>query len=102
MASELDQVILKLGIDKILQQSVSQSTLDRLESEIRAKDVNNVLGAIDRAISGLGQVISPRTGTSPPLPGMDGLGEKTTLGGCPPAAPSPYAFVEGAMMLQPP
>ena len=57
LATGLDKVIPKLGIDQVLEQGVSQSAVDRIAPGVRAKDVNSVLGALDRAIPGLGRVV---------------------------------------------
>jgi hypothetical protein len=99
VATGLDQVIPKLGIDKMLEQGVSQSTLDRLAPGVRAKDVNNVLGALDRAIPGLGQVVRKNANVAA-VAGIDALGQETTLEGRP-ARAFPLRFVEGAVMLGP-
>jgi hypothetical protein len=95
----LDRVIPKLGIDKVLEQGVSQSTLDRLAPGVRAKDVNNVLGALDRAIPGLGQVVRKNANVAAAV-GIDALGQETTLEGRP-ARAFPLRFVDGAVMLGP-
>lgn len=99
VATGLDQVIPKLGIDKMLEQGVSQSTLDRLAPGVRAKDVNSVLGALDRAIPGLGQVVRKNANVAA-VAGIDALGQETTLEGRP-ARAFPLRFVDGAVMLGP-
>ncbi|ABD05550.1 conserved hypothetical protein [Rhodopseudomonas palustris HaA2] len=95
----LDQVIPKLGIDKVLEQGVSQSTLDRLAPGVRANDVNNVLGALDRAIPGLGRVVRQNANVGVAA-GINALGQEATLEGRP-ARAVPLRFVDGAVMLGP-
>ena len=95
----LDKVIPKLGIDKVLEQGVSQSTLDRLAPGVRAKDVNNVLGALDRAIPGLGKVVRQNANVGVAA-GINALGQEAMLEGRP-ARAFPLRFVDGAVMLGP-
>jgi hypothetical protein len=99
VAAGLDQVIPKLGIDKVLEQGVSQSAVDRLAPGVRAKDVNNVLGALDRAIPGLGQMVRKNANVAAAA-GIDALGQETSLEGRP-ARAFPLRFVDGAVMLGP-
>ncbi|MFC0239045.1 DUF2125 domain-containing protein [Rhodopseudomonas telluris] len=95
----LDKVIPKLGIDKVLEEGVSQSTLDRLAPGVRANDVNNVLGALDRAIPGLGRVVRQNANVGVAA-GINALGQEATLEGRP-ARAVPLRFVDGAVMLGP-
>ncbi|MBI5131634.1 MAG: DUF2125 domain-containing protein [Rhodopseudomonas palustris] len=95
----LDKVVPKLGIDKVLEQGVSQSTLDRLAPGMRANDVNNVLGALDRAIPGLGRVVRQNANVGVAA-GINALGQEATLEGRP-ARAVPLRFVDGAVMLGP-
>ncbi|MGP9814463.1 DUF2125 domain-containing protein [Rhodopseudomonas sp. NSM] len=95
----LDKVIPKLGIDKVLEEGVSQSTLDRLAPGVRANDVNNVLGALDRAIPGLGRVVRQNANVGVAA-GISALGQEATLEGRP-ARAFPLRFVDGAVMLGP-
>lgn len=95
----LDKVVPKLGIDKVLEEGVSQSTLDRLAPGVRANDVNNVLGALDRAIPGLGRVVRQNANVGVAA-GINALGQEATLEGRP-ARAVPLRFVDGAVMLGP-
>src|ERR1700680_1444125 len=51
----LEKVIPALGIEKMLEEGVPQATLDRVAPGVRTQDVNNLFGALDRAIPGLGE-----------------------------------------------
>ncbi|WP_322514577.1 DUF2125 domain-containing protein [Rhodopseudomonas palustris] len=95
----LDKVIPKLGIDKVLEEGVSQSTIDRLAPGVRANDVNNMLGALDRAIPGLGRVVRQNANVGVAA-GINALGQEATLEGRP-ARAVPLRFVDGAVMLGP-
>ncbi|MBB1090628.1 DUF2125 domain-containing protein [Rhodopseudomonas palustris] len=95
----LDKVIPKLGIDKMLEQGVPQSTLDRVAPGVRAGDVNNVLGALDRAIPGLGKVVRQNANVGVAA-GINALGQEAVLEGRP-ARAFPLRFIDGAVMLGP-
>ena len=53
----IEKVIPALGIDKMLDEGVPQATLDRVAPGVKTQDVNNLFGALDRAIPGLGKVV---------------------------------------------
>src|SRR5712672_1405322 len=53
----LEKVIAALGIDKMLEDGVPQATLDRVAPGVKTQDINNLMGALDRAIPGLGNVV---------------------------------------------
>ena len=99
VATGLDKVIPKLGIEQVLEQGVSQSAIDRVAPGVRAKDVNNILGALDRAIPGLGRVVRQNANAGVAA-GIDALGQEAVLEGKP-ARAFPLRFVEGAVMLGP-
>src|SRR5258708_17041499 len=48
-----------LGIEKMLDEGVPQATLDRVAPGVKTSDVTNLFGALDRAVPGLGKVVSP-------------------------------------------
>ena len=48
----IEKVIPALGIEKMLEEGVPQATLDRVAPGVKSQDVNNLLGALDRAIPG--------------------------------------------------
>ena len=52
----LEKVVPALGIEKMLEEGVPQATLDRVAPGVRTQDLNNLFGALDRAIPGLGKV----------------------------------------------
>ena len=53
----LEHVIPALGIDKMLEEGVPQATLDKVAPGVKTQDLNNLFGALDRAVPGLGKVI---------------------------------------------
>jgi hypothetical protein len=95
----LEKVVPALGIDKILEQGVPQETLDRLAPGLKAEQVDKAMGALDKLIPGLGNVVRQQAPAA--LGGVVGMmGEKTTLEGRP-AQSFPLRFSEGAVYLGP-
>ena len=93
----LEKVIPALGIDKILEQGVSQETLNRLAPGLKAEQVDKAMGALDKLIPGLGNVVRQQAPAA--LGGIVGmLGQKTTLEGKP-AQAFPLRFADGAIYL---
>jgi hypothetical protein len=95
----LDQVIAALGIEKILDEGVPQATLDRVAPGVKTADVNNMLGALDRAIPGLGKVVKQNANVAAAA-GINALGKDAMLEGKQ-ARSFPLRFVDGAMFLGP-
>ncbi|ABD90384.1 DUF2125 domain-containing protein [Rhodopseudomonas palustris] len=95
----LDKVVPALGIDKMLEQGVPQATLDRVAPGVRAKDVNSVLGALDRAIPGLGKAVRQNANAGVAA-GINALGKDAVLEGRP-ARAFPLRFVDGAVFIGP-
>jgi len=95
----LDKAVNALGIDKLLELGVSQEALDRLAPGVRAKDVNNILGALDRAIPGLGNFARKNAGAGL-VAGVNAIGTAATLDGKP-ARAFPLKFVDGAVFFGP-
>jgi hypothetical protein len=95
----LDKVIAALGIEKILDEGVPQATLDRVAPGIKTADVNNLLGALDRAIPGLGKVVKQNANVAAAA-GINALGKDAMLEGKK-ARAFPLRFVDGAMFLGP-
>jgi hypothetical protein len=95
----IEKVIAALGIDKMLQDGVPQATLDRLAPGVKTQDVNNLLGALDRAIPGLGNVVKQNASIGVAA-GINALGKQATLEGKK-ARAFPLRFVEGAVFLGP-
>jgi hypothetical protein len=50
----MEKVVPALGLDSILEQGVSQATLDRLAPGLKAEQVDKAMGALDKLIPGLG------------------------------------------------
>lgn len=95
----MDKIVPALGLDKILEQGVSQSTLDRLAPGLKAEQVDKAMGALDKLLPGLGNVVRQKAPVA--LGGIVGmLGQKTTLEGRP-AQAFPLRFADGAVYLGP-
>jgi len=95
----LDKIIPALGLDRMLDQGLSQGALDKMAPGVSARDVNNVLGALDRAIPGLGN-LARKNANAGLAAGIAALGQKTTLEGRD-AIALPLRLVDGAMFLGP-
>jgi hypothetical protein len=95
----VEKVIPALGIDKMLEQGVPQSTLDRVAPGVKSQDLNNLFGALDRAIPGLGKVVKQNANVGVAV-GLSALGKETELEGKK-ARSFPLRFVDGAVFLGP-
>jgi hypothetical protein len=95
----MEKVIPALGIDKMLEQGVPQATLDRLAPGVKTQDVNNLMGALDRAIPGLGKVVRQNANVGVAA-GINSLGKDAALEGKK-ARAFPLRFVDGAVFLGP-
>jgi hypothetical protein len=95
----IEKVIPALGIDKMLEQGVPQATLDRVAPGVKSQDVNNLFGALDRAIPGLGKVIKQNANVGVAA-GINSLGTDAVLEGKK-ARAFPLRFVDGAVFLGP-
>jgi hypothetical protein len=93
----LDKVIPALGIDKLLEMGVSQSALDKYAPGVKSQDVNGLLGALDRAIPGLGRVVRQNANVGLAA-GINSLGTEAVLEGKK-ARSFPLKFVDGAVMM---
>lgn len=94
-----EQIIPLLGIEKVLEEGVPQATLDRVAPGVRAQDVNNLLGSLDKMIPGLGKVV--RQNASVGLAAVvNSLGSPAELEGKP-ARSFPLRFADGAVLLGP-
>ena len=93
----LERVIPALGIDKMLEEGVPQSTLDRVAPGVKTQDLNNLFGALDRAIPGLGKVVKQNANVGVAA-GINALGTESVLEGKK-ARSFPLRFVDGAVML---
>jgi hypothetical protein len=95
----LEKVIPALGIEKMLEEGVPQATLDRVAPGVRTQDVNNLLGALDRAIPGLGKVVKQNANVGVAA-GINALGKEAVLEGKK-ARSFPLRFVDGTVFLGP-
>jgi len=95
----LEKIIPALGIEKMLEDGVPQATLDRIAPGVRSQDVTNLLGALDKAIPGLGRVVKQNANAGVAA-GINALGKEATLEGKP-ARTFPLRFADGAVYLGP-
>jgi hypothetical protein len=95
----IEKVIPGLGIEKMLDEGVPQATLDKVAPGVKTNDVNNLLGALDRAIPGLGKVIKQNANAGVAA-GINALGSAAVLEGKK-ARAFPLRFVDGAVYLGP-
>lgn len=95
----LEKVIPALGIEKMLEDGVPQATLDRVAPGVKSQDVTNLLGALDRAIPGLGKVVKQNANLGVAA-AINSLGKEATLEGKP-ARTFPLRFADGTVYLGP-
>ena len=95
----IEKVIPALGIEKMLEEGVPQATLDRVAPGVKTRDVNNLLGALDRAIPGLGKVVKQNANVGVAA-GINSLGKEAVLEGKK-ARAFPLRFVDGTVFLGP-
>jgi hypothetical protein len=95
----VEKVIPALGIDKMLEQGVPQSTLDRVAPGVKSQDLNNLFGALDRAIPGLGKVVKQNANVGVAA-SINALGKEATLEGRK-ARTFPLRFSDGAVLIGP-
>jgi len=95
----IEKVIPALGLDKMLEQGVPQSTLDRVAPGVKSQDLNNLFGALDRAIPGLGKVVKQNANVGVAA-GINALGKEATLEGRK-ARTFPLRFSDGAVLVGP-
>jgi hypothetical protein len=95
----IEKVIATLGIEKMLEEGVPQATLDRVAPGVKTEDVNNLFGALDRAIPGLGKMVKQNANAGLAA-GINSLGKEAVLEGKK-ARAFPLRFVDGAVLLGP-
>jgi hypothetical protein len=95
----IEKVIPALGIEKMLEEGVPQSTLDRVVPGVKTQDLNNLFGALDKAIPGLGKAVKQNANAGVAA-GINSLGKETELEGKK-ARAFPLRFVDGAVFLGP-
>ena len=97
--TRIEKVIPALGIDKMLEQGVPQATLDRVAPGVKSQDLNNLFGALDKAIPGLGKVVKQNANVGVAA-GINSLGTEAVLEGKK-ARAFPLRFVDGVVFLGP-
>jgi len=95
----IEKVIPALGIERMLDEGVPQATLDRVAPGVKSQDINNLFGALDRAIPGLGKVVKQNANVGVAA-GINALGKEAELEGKK-ARSFPLRFVDGAVFLGP-
>ncbi len=92
----MDKIVSQLGIDKLLAEGGTQSSV---VPGVSAQDVNKVIGALDRMIPGLGNV-ARKNANAGVVAGINMLGQASTLEGKP-ARAFPLKFTEGVVSIGP-
>jgi hypothetical protein len=95
----IEKVIPALGLEKMLDEGVPQATLDRVAPGVKTADVNNLFGALDRAIPGLGKVVKQNANVGVAA-GINALGKEAVLEGKK-ARAFPLRFVDGTVYIGP-
>ena len=95
----IEKVIPALGIEKMLEEGVPQATLDRVAPGVKSQDLNNLFGALDKAIPGLGKVVKQNANVGV-VAGINSLGTAAELEGKK-ARAFPLRFVDGAVFFGP-
>jgi hypothetical protein len=95
----LEKIVPALGLDRLLDQGLSQGAVDKMAPGVSARDVNSIIGALDRVVPGLGN-LARKNANAGLAAGIAMLGQPTTLEGRK-AIALPLRLVEGAMFLGP-
>jgi hypothetical protein len=95
----IEKIVPALGIDKMLEQGVPQARLDRVAPGVKAEDVGNLLGALDKAIPGFGKALRQNANAGVAA-GINSLGKEAVLEGKK-ARSFPLRFTDGAVYLGP-
>jgi hypothetical protein len=95
----IEKIIPALGIEKMLEEGVPQAALDRVAPGVKSQDVTNLLGALDKAIPGLGKVVKQNANLGVAA-GINALGKQAVLEGKP-ARTFPLRFADGVVYLGP-
>ena len=75
----LERMMPALGIEKMLEEGVPQATLDRVAPGVKTQDLNNLFGALDRAIPGLGKVVKQNANVGVAA-GINSIGTESVAG----------------------
>jgi hypothetical protein len=95
----IEQVIPALGLEKMLDEGVPQGTLDKVAPGVKTQDVSNLIGALNRAIPGLGNAVKQNVNVAAAA-GINSLGNEAVLEGKK-ARSFPLRFTDGAVFLGP-
>ena len=95
----IEKIVPALGIEQMLEQGVPQETLDRVAPGVKTQDLNNLFGALDRAIPGLGKAVKQNANAGVAA-GINALGKQAVLEGKK-ARAFPLRFVDGTVYLGP-
>jgi len=95
----IEKVIPSLGIDRMLEDGVPQATLDQVAPGVKAQDVSKLMGALDRALPGLGKVVKQNANAGVAA-GVNALGKEAVLEGRK-ARVFSLRFVDGVVFLGP-
>ena len=95
----LERIVPALGIDKILEEGIPQATLDRVAPGVKTQDVNNLLGALDKAIPGLGKIVKQNANVGVAVT-LNSIGTEAMLEGKK-ARSFPLRFANGAVLFGP-
>ena len=95
----IEQVIPALGLEKMLDEGVPQSTLDKVAPGVKTQDVSNLIGALNRAIPGLGNAVKQNVNVAATA-SINSLGKEAELEGKK-ARTFPLRFTDGAVFLGP-
>ncbi len=95
----LERIVPALGIDRILEEGIPQATLDRVAPGVKAQDVNNLLGALDKAIPGLGKMVKQNANVGVAVT-LNSIGTEAVLEGKK-ARSFPLRFANGAVLFGP-
>jgi hypothetical protein len=98
-ATGFEKLIPALGIEQMLEQGVPQGTLDKVAPGVKTQDVDNLFGALDRAIPGLGKAVRENANVGVAA-GLAAIGKEATLEGKK-ARSFPLRFVNGAVFVGP-
>ncbi|HEU4805459.1 MAG TPA: DUF2125 domain-containing protein [Nitrobacter sp.] len=96
-ATGFEKVIPALGIEKMLEQGVPQDTLDKVAPGVKTQDIDNLFGALDRAIPGLGKAVRENANVGVAA-GLAAIGREATLEGKK-ARSFPLRFVDGTVFI---
>jgi len=95
----LERIVPALGIEKILEEGVPQATLDRVAPGVKTQDLNNLFGALDKAIPGLGKIVKQNANVGVAAT-LNSIGSEAVLEGKK-ARSFPLRFADGAVLFGP-